>query len=105
VRFRTAAVGGIWAVAACATTPARPSAPAPEYERPRLAPWDAGAATDLPDLDQVLYDAAEGEWIEVDEGAEEPAQADAGSGSAGGEAGGAGAPGADRRAEAGAPAD
>jgi hypothetical protein len=53
-------VGGLLG---CSTRPSKPVGPPPEYEPPVVPPWDSGVAQDLPDLDQALDEAAEGEWV------------------------------------------
>lgn len=53
---------------ACASKPARPSGPAPEYERPVVTPWDSGTPVDP--LDNV-----EGEEVTDDEPADAGADA------------------------------
>jgi hypothetical protein len=50
-------LGGI----GCSSRPQRPAGPPPEYEPPRVAPWDGGRASDEGD---PFADAAEGEWTD-----------------------------------------
>ena len=61
--------GAGW-VLACCGGPRTITAPAPEYERPVVRPWDAGGGEDPED---PFAAAAEGDWIE-----EPPEESDAG---------------------------
>lgn len=69
------------ALAACSARRERPPGPPPEYERPRVTPWDSGAPVDP--LDNV-----KGEEVTDDEEVADAAAAgDAGPGEGGAEAG------------------
>lgn len=65
---------GVLAIAACSPVRApRPHGPAPVYERPMLAPWDAGVA---PNAENPFGAAAESGWL--DETSKDSATGDAG---------------------------
>lgn len=69
-----AASVGLW-LASCSGPRQRPPLPAPEYEQPTVAPWDAGRVVD------PLEDDA-GDWVddeEAEEAADAGASADSGS--------------------------
>lgn len=69
----------------CGGTRGRPTAPAPEYQRPELPPWDAGVGDASDPLDNV-----QGEWVDDPEevgDAGMPPAPEAGAAPAGGDGG------------------
>jgi hypothetical protein len=58
--FALVLLSGLLSGLSCSAPPARPRGPAPVYERPAGAPWDAGSRVTG---DDPFAAAAESEWI------------------------------------------